>query len=233
MATEISNGKKTVKLYSSVNRGKAMFQLSYYEGGKRVQRNFADKAEAKRVARSIVCDLAMDGEAVDKLSTPELESYVAARKVLASNYALHVAVAEHAQAVAKLGKSSLQEAVEFFLRHHRSDVGRVALDTLCEQFVASRAQSGFSAKYVTTCRRHLDLLLKGFRSDSLSDLSTEALDQWLGGVTKLGAVSKNNLIKTLITLGTWAEKRGHLVKGSSPFNGMIRYKEPNNRRFDL
>ncbi len=60
MATEISNGKKTVKMYSSVNRGKAMFQLSYYEGGRRVQRNFCDKAEAKRVARSIVGDLAMD-----------------------------------------------------------------------------------------------------------------------------------------------------------------------------
>ncbi len=60
----------------------------------------------------------------------------------------------------------------------------------------------------------------------MSDLSTAALDQWLGGVTKLGAVTKNHLIKTLVTLGTWAEKRGHLVKGSNPFNAMIRYKEP-------
>ena len=33
MATEISNGKQTVKLYQSVNRGKAMYQLAYYAGG--------------------------------------------------------------------------------------------------------------------------------------------------------------------------------------------------------
>jgi len=50
MATEISNGRQTVKLYRSVNRGKAMYQLAYYFGGRRVQKNFADKSEAKRVA---------------------------------------------------------------------------------------------------------------------------------------------------------------------------------------
>ena len=49
MATEISNGKQTVKLYRSVNRGKAMYQLAYYAGGRRVQKNFSDKSEAKRV----------------------------------------------------------------------------------------------------------------------------------------------------------------------------------------
>ncbi len=51
MATEISNGKQTIKLYRSVNRGKPMYQLAYYAGGRRVQKNFADKAETKRIDR--------------------------------------------------------------------------------------------------------------------------------------------------------------------------------------
>ena len=54
MATEISNGSQTVKLYQSVNRGKAMYQLAYYMGGRRVQKNFADKAEAKRILSGFV-----------------------------------------------------------------------------------------------------------------------------------------------------------------------------------
>ena len=116
MATEISNGRQTIKLYSSVNRGKAMYQLASYAGGRRVQRNFADKAEAKRVARQILGGLTNDAEAVEALATPELESLVAAWRVLAPNYALHVAVEEHAQAVSRLGKATLREAVEFFLR---------------------------------------------------------------------------------------------------------------------
>src|SRR5471032_2184561 len=74
MATEISNGKQTVKLYHSVNRGKAMYQLAYYAGGRRVQKNFADKSEAKRVAKQILGELSNDAEAVEAMATPELES---------------------------------------------------------------------------------------------------------------------------------------------------------------
>jgi hypothetical protein len=65
--------------------------------------------------------LAEDSEAVDNLNTPELESLVAAKKVLASGYALHVAVEEHAQALTRLGKVTLREAVDFFLSHSRHD----------------------------------------------------------------------------------------------------------------
>jgi hypothetical protein len=81
MATEISNGRQTVKLYSSVNRGKAMYQLAYYAGGRRVQRNFADKSQAKRVAKQILGNLSNDADAIEAMATPELESLVAARRL--------------------------------------------------------------------------------------------------------------------------------------------------------
>ena len=57
MATEISNGRQTVKLYRSVNRGKEMYQLAFYQAGRRVQKNFADKSEAKRVAKQVLGEL--------------------------------------------------------------------------------------------------------------------------------------------------------------------------------
>ncbi len=107
-----------------------MSQLAYYVGGQRVQKNFSDKAEAKRVAKQILGELTNDSKAVEAMATPELESLIAARKVLASGYALHVAVEEHAQAGQKLGKNSLREAVEFFLRHHRSDIQQAFRDNM-------------------------------------------------------------------------------------------------------
>jgi hypothetical protein len=82
MATEISNGKQTVKLYQSVNRGKALYQLAYYMGGRRVQRNFFDNSEAERAARAVPGRLAEDVGPVDAWATPELESLVVARKGL-------------------------------------------------------------------------------------------------------------------------------------------------------
>jgi len=39
----MTNGKQTVKLYHSVNRGKAMYQPAFYMAGKRIQKNFSDK----------------------------------------------------------------------------------------------------------------------------------------------------------------------------------------------
>ena len=224
MATEFSNGRQTVKLYRSVNRGKAMYQLAYYFGGRRVQKNFSDKSEAKRVARAVLGGLAEDSAIVDNLATPELESLVAARKVLAPSYALHVAVEEHAQAVGKLGKTSLREAVEFFLRHNRADVPRLTLAEIAEQFAASRQQSGLSAHYVSQCRKTVGDLAKIFPGQTLPDLKTAELDAWLGGL-KLGAKTKNGMRIILVACGNWAEGRGYLVKGGSPFPAMVRYKE--------
>jgi integrase len=224
MATEISNGSQTVKLYRSVNRGKAMYQLAYYMGGRRVQKNFKDKSEAKRVARAVLGGLAEDSVKIDNLATPELESLVAARKVLAPSYALHVAVEEHAQAVGKLGKTSLREAVEFFLRHNRADVPRLTLAEIAEQFASSRQQSGLSAHYVSQCRKTVGDLAKIFPGQTLADLKTAELDAWLGGL-KFGAKTKNGMRIILVACGNWAEGRGYLVKSGSPFPAMVRYKE--------
>ena len=224
MATEISNGKQTVKLYRSVNRGKKMYQLAFYQAGRRVQKNFADKSEAKRVAKQILGELTNDAKAVEAMATPELESLVAARRVLAPNYALHVAVEEHAQAVTKLGQATLREAVEFFLRHHRADVPRLTLVEIAEQFAASRQQSGLSAHYIHQCRTTLLILDKAFPGKALPDLKTVELDQWMGALP-LAPKSKNGLRIMLVACGNWAEGRGYLVKGGSPFSAMVRYKE--------
>jgi integrase len=149
---------------------------------------------------------------------------VAARKVLAPSYALHVAVEEHAQAVAKLGKATLREAVEFFLRHNRADVPRLTLAEIAEQFAASRRQSGLSTNYVGQCRRAVGELAKAFPGQTLPDLKTAELDAWLGGL-QLGATTKNDMRRILGTCGNWAEKRGYLVKGANPFLAMVPYKE--------
>ncbi len=224
MATEISNGRQTVKLYHSVNRGKAMYQLAYYAGGRRVQKNFADKGEAKRVAKQILGNLSNDADAIEAMATPELESLVAARRVLAPGYALHVAVEEHAQAIGKLGKATLREVVEFFLRHNRADVPRLTLAEVAEQFAASRRQTGCSDHYITQCRKTISDLAKAFPGQTLPDLKTVELDAWLGGLP-LAAKTKNGMRIILVACGNWAEGRGYLVKGGSPFPAMVRYKE--------
>jgi hypothetical protein len=224
MATDISNGNQTVKLYRSVNRGKAMYQVAFYAAGRRIQKNFRDKSKAKRAADQILRGLTLDAKSVDSFLTPDLESLVAARKALAPNYALHVAVEEHAQAVTKLGKVTLREAVEFFLRHNRADAPRWRLSEVAEQFAASRRQSGCSDHYVSQCQKTMLDLSHAFAGQTLSDLRTAELDAWLGELP-FAPKTKNGMRIILIACGNWAEGRGYLAKGTSPFPAMIRYKE--------
>jgi integrase len=224
MATDISNGNQTVKLYRSVNRGKAMYQVAFYAAGRRIQKNFRDKSKAKRAADQILRGLTLDSKSVDSLLTPDLESLVAARKVLAPNYALHIAVEEHAQAVSKLGKATLREAVEFFLRHNRLDAPRLTLVEIADQFAKSRQQAGLSAHYVGQCRKTMIDLAKAFPGQTLPDLKTAELDGWLGSLP-FAAKTKNGTRIILVACGNWAEGRGYLVKGGSPFPAMVRYKE--------
>lgn len=224
MATVITNGKQTVKLYQSVNRGRAMYQLAYYNGGKRVQQNFTDKAQAKRVANQVLGGLAGDSALVDAAATPEIESLVAAKKVLAPGYALHVAVEEHAQELARLGKATLREAVDFFLRHHRTDMPRLPLKEVAELFSRSREQMGLSAQYIYLCRKYTRQFAEAFPGQYLTDVMTAALDKWVGGL-KFEPRTKNDVRRILVVFGSWAERQGYLVKDSSPFPGMLRYKE--------
>jgi integrase len=137
---------------------------------------------------------------------------------------LHVAVEEHAQAVGKLGKATLREAVEFFLRHNRADVPRLTLAEVAEQFAKSREQSGLSPHYVSQCRKTTGDLAKAFPGQTLPDLRTAELDAWLGGLP-FAAKTKNGMRIILVACGNWAEGRGYLVKGGSPFPAMVRYKE--------
>jgi integrase len=136
---------------------------------------------------------------------------------------LHVAVEEHAQALTRLGKVTLREAVDFFLSHHRADVPRLMLTETAEQFAASRQQSGLSVHYVSQCRKTLTDLAKAFPGKALTDLRTSDLDAWLGGLP-LGAKTRNGMRIILVACGNWAEGR-FLPKGASPFTGMVRYKE--------
>ncbi len=201
-----------------------MYQVAFYAAGRRIQKNFRDKSKAKRAADQILRGLTLDAKSVDSLLTPDLESLVAARKALAPNYALHVAIEEHAQAVTKLGKTTLREAVEFFLRHNRVDVPRLTLLEIAEQFAASRRQSGCSDHYISQCKKTMSDVANAFSGKMLADLKTAELDAWLGDLP-FSAKTKNGMRIILVACGNWAEGRGYLVKGGSPFPAMIRYKE--------
>ena len=79
---EITVGEHTAKVYEITNRGRKAFQVSYYKAGERQRLTFSKLAEAKSEARIALGKLASADPEVQKLSTPDMEALVLARRHL-------------------------------------------------------------------------------------------------------------------------------------------------------
>jgi hypothetical protein len=100
---------------------------------------------------------------------------------------------------------------------------RLPLGDISEQFARSREQSGLSPHYVFLCRKFTRKLAESFPGLCLSDLTTAALDNWLGNL-KLGATTKNECAgcRAPAAIGRTA---GTSAQGHKPVSRLMRYKE--------
>src|SRR5882762_3819449 len=76
----LTNGQHEIKIYTVQNRGRPVFQLSYYEGGHRERKTFGKLSVARREAKLVLGRLAVNGHDAAELSTADMESYVVAKK---------------------------------------------------------------------------------------------------------------------------------------------------------
>ena len=79
---EVKAGSVTVKIYRTVNRGRAMFTLAYHEAGGRKLRQFADLADARREAKETAATLNAGRGAALELSGADRDAYLAAVRQL-------------------------------------------------------------------------------------------------------------------------------------------------------
>lgn len=223
----LTNGQHEIKIYTVQNRGRAVFQLSYYEGGHRQRRTYGKLSDARREAKVVLGRLAVNTHEAEELSTADMESYVIARKHIASTgLPLHVCAELFAQAQTKLGGRPLLDAVEFFMDYHPNDVLAKPLIDVINDFAERRQAMGVRDAYVTNIRRQLGRLAAANPGRSLTQLRTAEIDRWLGSQA-WHPVTKNNVRNILITFGNWAKANRHLpANRPTEFDGLMSYKEP-------
>jgi len=175
----LTNGQHEIRIYTVQNRGRAVFQLSYYEGGHRRRRTYGKLSDARREARVVLGRLAVNTHEAEELSTADMESYVIARKHLAaSGLPLHVCAELFAQAHAKLGGRPLLDAVEFFMDYHPNDLVAKPLVDVINDFAERRQAMGVRDAYVTNIRRQLGRLAAANPGHSLTQLRIAEIDRW-------------------------------------------------------
>ena len=198
---EFSNGRDTVKIYTSTARGKPLFQVAYYRAGCRERRSFSNRAQATREAKLILTQLASATVETEKaVTTPEVESLVAARKALNGiDCPLHVAVEAFARSVETLGSpanpvTALLEAVTFYRKHHPANAERIPLKELTERFVDSRRRRGLSDEWARSCCGAMKALVKEFTDTGCNLPSGDDVTKWLEGKYS-NLVSRNSNLR--------------------------------------
>ena len=87
---------------------------------------------------------------------------------------LDTAAIQYANAVGKLGKVKLDQAVEFYLRHHDQQTEEIDVTQLLERFLSFKETSGVSEAYHRDLRNRARSLVK-FHAGAVSDLTPELM----------------------------------------------------------
>ena len=210
---EISNGRDVVKIYQVSNRGRSVFQLSFYRAGRRERRTFSDKAEAKREAKTILCQLASNATAAEEaISATDIESLVAARTALNGiGLPLHLAAEGFAGALRLLGQPSdsvaaLHRAVAFYVKHHPVGSVRVSLGEMLHRYQESRKRMGVSKVWTAAIASTTRMILKRFPAEKCELPSGREIVDWLDEIYS-SPVTKNTTLKTLKAFAAWAVKQ--------------------------
>jgi len=222
----ISNDQQEIKIYTTESHGKPLYQLSYYRGGRRERRSFADLNEAKREARIILGELARDSIQAENLTAAEIESYTVARRVLAPlNVPVHVAAESFVAARSILAADiSIQDAVLYFNRFNKG-VARKQINELFEDYIASRRAAGVSQGYVAVMDSYLRPFGKFTAGRMLPDLRARDLDDFLIQ-TAWEPITRNHARQKIIGFATWAKGRGFLPHEWREFDGAMTFNEP-------
>lgn len=225
----LTNGTHEIKIYTVQNRGREVYQLSFYEGGHRQRKTFGKVSVARREAKLVLNRLAVNGHDAAELSTADMESYVVAKKhAEPTGLPVHVCAELFAKAHAKLVSRavSLVDAVDFYLDFHRESAASKSLTQLIADFAAGREAMGVASDYVGNIKRQLGRLAKAHPTTALAQFRTADLDKWLGA-QGWQPVTKNDTRKILITFGNWCKTHGYLpANRPTAFDGMIAYKVP-------
>lgn len=164
--------------------GKVVYVLDLGDGpGQRM--TFKTKGEAEGELRREMDRRGRFGRVMDGMTAPELAEFVNARHRL------------------REVDATLNEAVEFFLRHGRRLTERITLGELVERFRWSRAELKLSAVYVGQLKTSLGGLARMYPLMMADGLTPRDVQAWLNSGS-WEAKTRNNYLGDVSSMFEWA-----------------------------
>lgn len=202
----------SAKIYCQKNRGYDLYTLTYYQGGKRVRRNFSALEEAKSEGNAVLTALANGQHRTLDLGNVDRDSYVRAMDLLAPvGVAIDTAAKEYASAITLLqGECGLLEAVRYYMAQKKDRIKPKLVKEVVDELVVTKKQDGKSEVYLKDLSLRLGKFADSFHVN-IDSLSTGDLEQWLRTL-EVSARTRNNYRNLIVTLFNFAKRRGYLAK---------------------
>lgn len=172
--------------------------------GRRVQRNYQSKAKADAALADARAARRRHGDLAPMLSTSEAADFLVARDRL--------------RAVG----ASVQEAVDYFLRHAAAVREHVTVTELARRFIDAKEDAGRAARGLQTLRCALGSLVRWMPAVMVTEVQREHVEAWLRG-SGWAARTKNSRLAFASTCFRWAVSRG--LCSRNPCEGIGKMRE--------
>jgi integrase len=202
-----------VKIYRESKPSGDYFRVSFYMGGKRCGRNFADFETAKQEAEAKAAQLSRGDLDVLQLTGKDRLVYGRALEAVRPfEMPLDAAAIEFSEAKKVLDGFSLIDAARFYMRHHGRGICPKPVAEAVAEMIAAKAEKGMSATYLADLRYRLGALAEAFHCN-VNAIVPDDLRTFLDG---LGFAPRgfNNTVASLRTFFGFAQNRGWLSKES-------------------
>lgn len=205
----VGHGDAEVKIYPIRRKPSRyrFFQIAWYEMGERRTKTLVDPAKAKFFAQQVHISLLNQGRATE-VTAQDIQMFRDAEAITASfGVSLPFAIREWADARKLLGPGIIGSAKSLADALH--GIQEINTKAAVLKFVEAKERAGLSKRHVGTMRNLLEPFYRKFHDRSLSQIALSEVEAHVIKA-KGGARTKNNLIATLKTFFTWAQKHGHL-----------------------
>jgi integrase len=222
----VKSGNVTVPIYrSETKRGYTEYKTVWTDSErKRRFKTFADFGDAKAHAATVGATIsAGDAGGVSFSGNDRLVYLRSLESVKPFGVPLDHAAAEYAGARTKLGKHTISEAVEFFLKSRHNvtakTVSAAVADFISEKRKPSRPTTRpASERYLKDLELRLGRFVDSFHCN-IGDVTAKELSEFLDSL-KVGGRSYFNYARTLLTLFNYAKLKKFYPADANPFEGL-------------
>jgi len=188
--------------------------LSYYQDGQRKRETRATREEATKRAEEVATAIHGQKAAGLTLTGADRDSYTRSLEVLKPfAVTLHDAVDAYAKARNRLQKASLNEAVDFYLRHNPTNLPAKTVREIGSELLEAKKRDRVSAAYLRDLNTRLPRIAAAF-SGPIGQVTQSQIEDWLRSLP--GSLrSRNNYRSLVVTLWRFARQRGYLLRDRS------------------